>query len=64
MATPGTLCLRKHGVDRNIPRVRALKTASPEEQLEELEIFILEKTQKDHKLCLQMMEGLPLWEKQ
>lgn len=38
--------------------VRALKTDSHEEQLKELGLFILEKTPKDHKHHLQMMDEL------
>lgn len=63
LATPGALCLRKHRGGKNTPRVRALKTVSYEEQLKELGMFILEKTQKHRKLCLPMVEGLSMWEK-
>lgn len=63
MANSGTPSLRKHRVDGNIPRARALKTASHEEPLTVLGMLIL-KTQKDHKHCLQMMEGLSVWKKQ
>lgn len=63
LAAPGALCLRKHRGGKNTPRVRALKTVSDEEPLKELGMFILEKTQRNRKLCLQMVEGPSTWEK-